>query len=299
MPIHSLSTAGQAGKFFSGMTGNVLLAVAFHAAVGSALWLGGWQGEARPAYPVADVIMIEVIPAPRDMETPVFPVVEENIAHEPEPQKEPDPLPEPEPELVLEPEPEPEPAPEPEQKVVVDNVRPEDKEESVLTDVPVFELPVKKPVPTDVSSEDKPIDTAQETKKTDQVPDSRKDKPVSAPLSRNYALPRLPPGSPANEQVAQSSPLQATRVTYARNPKPLYPEEARRRRLEGVVMLFVTVGIDGRALSVTIKKSSGHRILDRAAKMAITAWRFVPATIGGIPVESTAEVPVRFSLQDT
>ena len=81
------------------------------------------------------------------------------------------------------------------------------------------------------------------------------------------------------------------------NPLPSYPFAARRRGLEGKVLLRVAVLPSGAAASVTVESSSGHRILDRAAREAVRRWRFTPATRAGRPVEAEVRVPVTFKLE--
>jgi protein TonB len=83
---------------------------------------------------------------------------------------------------------------------------------------------------------------------------------------------------------------------YRSAPPPPYPAEARRRRQEGVVLLAVAVNERGTALSVDVKASSGHPLLDRAAIDTVSQWQFLPARIGGRAVAAVAEVPIRFSL---
>jgi protein TonB len=82
------------------------------------------------------------------------------------------------------------------------------------------------------------------------------------------------------------------------NPKPLYPEVARRRGYEGTVRLKVEVLASGRVGRIWVKESSGYEILDRSALKTIEDWRFIPARFGGIPVKSTVIVPVTFELKD-
>jgi protein TonB len=84
----------------------------------------------------------------------------------------------------------------------------------------------------------------------------------------------------------------------AANPIPRYPETARENGWEGIVMLTVSVGTRGEALSVSIGKSSGHGLLDAAAVDAVRRWRFEPARRAGVPIAGTALVPIRFRLED-
>lgn len=85
---------------------------------------------------------------------------------------------------------------------------------------------------------------------------------------------------------------------YLRNPPPAYPLAARRRGVEGVVTVSVTVDSSGQPQVVSVLRSSGHPMLDRAAEQAVAAWRFVPARRAGVAVASVVEVPVRFSLDN-
>ena len=48
-----------------------------------------------------------------------------------------------------------------------------------------------------------------------------------------------------------------------------YPEEARRQKLEGQLILTVALSPDGHIINVSIKRSSGHKILDNAARRIV------------------------------
>lgn len=86
---------------------------------------------------------------------------------------------------------------------------------------------------------------------------------------------------------------------FAARFQPPYPPASERQEEEGVVIVRVRVGPDGRVLSAELKASSGHRRLDETAvEHARRAWRFVPATRDGVAVESWREVPVRFELKN-
>lgn len=82
----------------------------------------------------------------------------------------------------------------------------------------------------------------------------------------------------------------------AGNPMPPYPPSARRRGIEGTVVLRVSVSAEGRALSVEIVRSSGSDALDEAARDTIARWHFRPAMRAGEAVAATTSVPVQFSL---
>ena len=88
------------------------------------------------------------------------------------------------------------------------------------------------------------------------------------------------------------------RAGYAYNPKPKYPETARREGWEGTVLLRVLVDQDGKSKSIEINRSSGFETLDRAAMETVKVWRFHPAHYGERLVESWVKIPVVFSLAD-
>lgn len=87
-------------------------------------------------------------------------------------------------------------------------------------------------------------------------------------------------------------------VGSAVNPLPRYPTAARRRGLEGRVVLRVFVGADGRARSVDVRSASPHPILDEAAVETLRRWRFEPARQAGMPVAAWVDVPITFRLRD-
>jgi len=82
-----------------------------------------------------------------------------------------------------------------------------------------------------------------------------------------------------------------------RAPPPPYPAEAMRAGLTGTVELEILVGNDGRALDVRVVRSSGHRVLDQAARRTVlTKWTFVPAMRDGRAVQAVGRLPIDFVL---
>ena len=86
-------------------------------------------------------------------------------------------------------------------------------------------------------------------------------------------------------------------AAYLNNPPPEYPPLARRRGLEGTVLLSVAVCAEGRATELEVRTTSGSAHLDRAALDAVRRWRFVPARAGGQAVASRIVVPIVFRLE--
>ncbi|MBN1255554.1 MAG: energy transducer TonB [Deltaproteobacteria bacterium] len=82
------------------------------------------------------------------------------------------------------------------------------------------------------------------------------------------------------------------------NPKPAYPEVARRKGHEGTVRLKVEVLASGKVGRIWITESSGYETLDRSALKTVKDWKFIPVQFAGVPVKSTVIVPVTFQLKD-
>jgi protein TonB len=79
-------------------------------------------------------------------------------------------------------------------------------------------------------------------------------------------------------------------------PDPIYPEEARQARVQGVVILQTIIDTLGQVTNVRVLKGlpSG---LTEAAVDAVSQWRFDPATLEGEPVAVYYMVTVSFSVQ--
>ncbi|WP_456386925.1 TonB family protein [Desulfolithobacter sp.] len=110
------------------------------------------------------------------------------------------------------------------------------------------------------------------------------------------------PGTETEDENSQADPVAARVIQkatplYKVNPPPEYPRLARRRGLEGTVLLEVLVDRDGRVRTIRVHTSSGHSILDRAALKSVRTWRFNPGTIDGQPSDMLVQVPVRFQLK--
>jgi protein TonB len=78
--------------------------------------------------------------------------------------------------------------------------------------------------------------------------------------------------------------------------KPRYPDSARRRGVEGTVIIKAYVTEQGRVEQVQVERSAGHSDLDQAAVEAVERWRFEPARRGRQPIAMWVSIPVRFIL---
>jgi protein TonB len=101
----------------------------------------------------------------------------------------------------------------------------------------------------------------------------------------------VPPPVKAEEPVTEAN----ANAAYLNNPKPEYPAAAARMNWGGTVILRVRVLADGRAENVSVKKSSGRKVLDDAAVSAVQKWTFVPSKRGSTAIDGWATVPIIFN----
>jgi len=153
-------------------------------------------------------------------------------------------------------------------------------------------LPLPKPKPVEVS---KPriVPTTPTT-----VPQKLETPPIVDPIAGDTAvdplqITKVEPG--IGDPITQ--PLVGTHLEYQVAPPPPYPIAAIREGLTGSVTLRVLVDVDGRPIDVQIERSSGHRLLDAAARKQVLAkWRFKPALENGRAVQAIGLIPIDFNL---
>jgi TonB family protein len=99
------------------------------------------------------------------------------------------------------------------------------------------------------------------------------------------------------QKITLSSPLvTAGKLIY--RTSPIYPEEAKRQHLSGVVILQTLIGTDGHIHELRLV-SSPTSILTEAAEDAVRRWVYTPYRVNGAPeaVETTISVHFAFGLQ--
>ena len=229
----------------------------------------------------------------------------------PKPQPKPKPRPKPRPKLRPKPKPRPEPKPHPKKKprhepaarpepapleakakpvsppraAVPEKNQEERKPEQALSVAPVPKKETSKPPSTrgftgPVSDE--------------MVQEALSDYPDQGAEAPQQGLPAA--GAERGKPGSSGRTLRMATPLYLKNPRPKYPEVARRRRFQGTVLLEVLVKKDGRAGDVRISRSSGHPILDRAALTAVKKWIFTPGSENGRAAAMRVKIPIRFEL---
>jgi len=108
-------------------------------------------------------------------------------------------------------------------------------------------------------------------------------------------LPTLPVGIDTNWYLARqvdSHPKVIGRI------EPAYPEEAKRRNIEGTLKLMLKIDDLGRVQSAEVVEATPSGMFDDAALAAFRGARFLPAMKEGRPVRYQAYIRVDFKLKD-
>lgn len=77
---------------------------------------------------------------------------------------------------------------------------------------------------------------------------------------------------------------------------PVYPVEARKEGIKGVVILEATTDEKGNVIKVKVLRPV-HPVLDKAAIDAVKQWKYKPIIRDGKPVPVVFTVTVRFMLE--
>lgn len=107
------------------------------------------------------------------------------------------------------------------------------------------------------------------------------------------------PGVSAGTPTGTSS--NRTYTTYDEAPElvkmviPAYPEEAKRKNIQGRVMFQIVVDENGFVVEAIVISAIPPGIFEEAARAAIMQWRYRPAKIRNRPIRVRMNTPVMFS----
>ncbi|MCL2913823.1 energy transducer TonB [Shewanella corallii] len=149
------------------------------------------------------------------------------------------------------------------------------------TQTTVTTSPAVKPVPTPVVESQPLAQPRTEQARTDE--------------NVEHAVEELDSTTSESHASAPSAPVWVDKPKFMKRPKaPSYPRLARRRGMEGVVMIEVLFNRFGEQLSLEMVESSGFGALDDAALTAVRDWQFAAPSDEGD--QFIVRVPVRFAL---
>jgi protein TonB len=110
------------------------------------------------------------------------------------------------------------------------------------------------------------------------------------------------PKPPDDERTLETSDPSLVRkggkvesVRLLKQVLPVYPSLARNARVQGSVILEVTVGTSGKVEEVNVVE--GHPMLIAAAVDAVRQWRYEPAKLNDVPTSSSVRITVVFRLE--
>jgi TonB family protein len=75
---------------------------------------------------------------------------------------------------------------------------------------------------------------------------------------------------------------------------PKYPEEAKKERIQGTVLLNAVIGKDGAVEELTV--ASGPKELQQSSLDAVRQWTYKPYLLNGNPTEVKTTVSVIYTL---
>jgi TonB family protein len=120
--------------------------------------------------------------------------------------------------------------------------------------------------------------------------------PPKAKASRKQqeqvARPAIKREAPAPQRIRVGGNVQQTRLV--RQPKPIYPPEAKMARIQGTVKMRAVISKDGRIQQLEL--ISGHPWLAAAAIEAVKNWVYEPTLLNENPVEVVTQIDVNFTL---
>ncbi len=90
--------------------------------------------------------------------------------------------------------------------------------------------------------------------------------------------------------------VNASAAKLIRQPRPVYPPEAKAAGISGVVKLSAIIAADGTVANLQV--ISGHPLLVPAALEAVKQWVYQPTLLNGSPVEVKTEISVNFTLSE-
>lgn len=120
------------------------------------------------------------------------------------------------------------------------------------------------------------------------------DRVAKTPMPQPLVQPALAPATETRARGAASKT--ATEAKMLRAVSPVYPAQAKREGIEGVVVVAVTIDAAGHVESVTVLRGLGFG-LDESAMRAVRETAWAPGSLDGRAVRTTRRLNIRFSLQ--
>lgn len=154
----------------------------------------------------------------------------------------------------------------------------------------------KKPLPeppekTQVAQPKKPVKP--------NTPEPKTTKPkVKETSTEPASLEKPQTEAPAKNSAQDSKPMLVKKPKFSAKPTPVtYPRIARKRGLQGKVLVEVWLDEKGNQVKQVLLESSGHQVLDQQALSTIKEWRFSQQVAQGQAIAHRVQIPINFQLQ--
>ncbi|OBA13218.1 energy transducer TonB [Acinetobacter calcoaceticus] len=178
--------------------------------------------------------------------------------------------------------------------------------------------PPPPPKPEEPKPKEKPPEPPKMVEKVAKVPEPVKQVEKVTPVQKTTPVTqptKVAPPAPAAPSTPSPSPVAAPApVAAAPAPKPAgvsrgvsegsagcekpeYPREALMNEEQGTVRIRVLVDTSGKVIDAKVKKSSGSKILDKAATKAYSLCTFKPAMKDGVPQQDWYEIEYPFVIE--
>jgi TonB family protein len=97
------------------------------------------------------------------------------------------------------------------------------------------------------------------------------------------------------KRISVGGNVQATKLV--KMVRPPYPESAKAAGIEGPVVMKAVIGKAGDLLSLEVVNTLANPELAKAAKEAVSQWKYAPTLLNGDPVEVITRITVNYKLQ--
>lgn len=205
-------------------------------------------------------------------------------------------LPVPEPVVMIELPPEGAPAPAVSQQQAVSEPQPQTIQSQVVTP-PVDIPPVRAPLPRDPVTLPPPLPP---------VPARAAPSAPAPTLVQSAPVATAPTGTGTGTSATSGSDPRAKRaeadyfslISAHLNRRKTYPTEAKKARQEGIVTVRFTVARDGSVSNISLRRGSGHEILDTATLQLVQRVAPLPRMPASMQRDSiTLSLPIDYSLR--
>ncbi|HHS50914.1 MAG TPA: energy transducer TonB [candidate division Zixibacteria bacterium] len=104
------------------------------------------------------------------------------------------------------------------------------------------------------------------------------------------------PPPPMEDEIVDFFALEAP-PKPVKEVRPRYPQLAERAQVEGVVLVQVVIGLDGKVEHAEVIQARPEGFFEEAALDAARQWEFTPAKQRDKPVRVRYQIPLRFELR--